>query len=168
MPPPAIPKALPTGSAERFFPLEEGNLYNYATAEGEDSGMLVAKVKRSDATHGELRLSNRSDRFVYSPQGVAYDVTGIFVLKEPLEVGTTWPGEHGGTTRIEAIDASVKVIAGSYAGCVRTVEEGGRIQGARYASTFCAGIGMVLVEITAPAGKARIELRSYGPPVKID
>ena len=167
-PPPNVPKALPVGSVEHFFPLEDGHLYNYATSEGPDTGMMVAKVKRTDATHGELRLSNRSDRFVYSAQGVAYETSGIFVLKEPLEVGTTWPGEHGGSVRIESVNADVKVPAGTYTGCVRTIEENGRMPGAKYVTSFCPGIGMVLVDITAPAGEAKIELRSYGLPIKID
>ncbi len=129
--------------------------------------MLVAKVHRTDASHGELRLSNATKRFVYSPEGVAYD-TGAFILKAPLDVGKTWPGEHGGTTRVAAIDAAPKVQAGSYGSCVQTVEEGGRPPGSKFTTTYCPGVGMVLLEIQAAGAEAKAELKSYGAPVKIE
>jgi len=154
-------------SVESYFPLEEGRIYNYVTSENGETGMLVAKVHRTDASHGELRLSNATKRFVYSPAGVAYD-NGLFILKAPLDVGATWPGEHGGTTRVASVDASPKVAAGSYGSCVQTVEEGGRPPGSKFVTTYCPGVGMVLLEVHAAGGEAKAELKSYGAPVKID
>jgi hypothetical protein len=154
-------------SVESYFPLEEGRIYNYVTSENGETGMLVAKVHRTDASHGELRLSNATKRFVYSPGTVAYD-NGLVLLKAPLDVGATWPGEHGGTTRVASVDAAPKVAAGSYTGCVQTVEEGGRPPGSKFVTTYCPGVGMVLLEVQAAGGEARAELRSYGAPVKID
>jgi hypothetical protein len=165
---PAAPPAASSGtSAERYFPLEDGKIYAYVTREGTDTGMLVGKVRRADATHGELRLSNATKHFVYLPDGVAYD-GGATILKAPFEAGTRWTGEHGGTTTITSIDTSVEVPAGRYAGCLRTVEEGGRPTGSRYESTYCPGIGMVLLVITASGSEARAELKSYGMPLKIE
>lgn len=152
---------------ERLFPLEEGKIYHYETKEGADTGMLVAKVHRVDATRGELRLSNATKRFVFTPDGVAYE-GGVFIIKEPIEVGASWPGEHGGATRIAAIDASVQVPAGSFGSCVQTVEEGGRPPGSRYEATYCPGVGMVLLVVRAGGHEARAELRSYGAPVTIE
>jgi hypothetical protein len=169
-PPPAIAQAPASASqspAETYFPLKEGNLYHYVTSEGTETGMLVAKVHRTDATHGELKLSNAQKRVVYSPEGVAYD-GGAFLLRAPLVEGTSWPGEHGGTTRIVSVTAAPKVRAGTYASCIQTVEEGGRPPGVRYESTYCPGIGMVLLEVHSAGGNARAELQSYGPPVTID
>jgi hypothetical protein len=158
----------PSGSsAEQYFPLEEGRIYAYATSENGETGMLVAKVHRTDATHGELRLSNATKRFVFTPEGVAYD-GGAFILKAPLDVGATWPGEHGGTAKLVAIDASPKVVAGSYSSCIQTVEEGGRPEGSKYVTTYCPGVGMVLLEVHAAGAEAKAELKSYGAPVKIE
>ena len=158
----------PSGSsAEQYFPLEEGRIYAYATSENGETGMLVAKVHRSDATHGELRLSNATKRFVFTPEGVAYD-GGAFILKAPLDVGATWPGEHGGTAKVVSIDASPKVVAGSYSSCIQTVEEGGRPEGSKYVTTYCPGVGMVLLEVHAAGAEAKAELKSYGAPVKIE
>jgi len=169
------PPATPTGpakvssvsSVEQYFPLEEGRIYHYVTSENGETGMLVAKVHRSDGSHGELRLSNATKRFVYTPEGVAY-AGGAFILKGPLDVGATWPGEHGGTTRVATVDAAPKVPAGNYGSCVQTIEEGGRPPGSKYATTYCPGVGMVLLEIAVAGGEARAELKSYGAPVKIE
>jgi hypothetical protein len=166
---PVVPSAQSTqiSPADRYFPLEDGRIYAYETREGAETGMLVAKVRRPDAAHGELRLSNATKRFVYERDGVRYD-TGIYVLKTPIEIGTSWPGEHGGTTVIESIDARAVVPAGSYDGCVRTVERGGRPPGGVYANTYCPTVGMVLLEVNAMGTEARAALKSYGFPVKID
>ncbi len=165
--PAASTKPASGSSAEQYFPLEEGRVYAYATSENGDTGMLVAKVHRTDATHGELRLSNATKRFVFTPEGVAYD-GGAFILKSPLDVGASWPGEHGGTAKVTSIDASPKVVAGSYTSCLQTVEEGGRPEGSRYTTTYCPGVGMVLLEVHAAGAEARAELKSYGAPVKIE
>lgn len=149
-----------------FFPLEEGRIYHYVTNENGETGMLVAKVHRTDASHGELRLSNATKRFAFKPDGVAYD-GGAFILKTPLDVGTSWPGEHGGTTRIASTDAAPKVPAGTYASCVQTLEEGGRPAGSTYTTTYCPGVGMVLLEIKVQGGEARAELKSYGMPMQL-
>lgn len=165
--PTTVTKPASGSSAELYFPLEEGRLYNYVTTENGETGMLVAKVHRTDASHGELRLSNATKRFVFTPDGIAYD-GGAFILKGPLEVGAHWAGEHGGSTRIATLDASPKVLAGSYSSCVQTIEEGGRPQGSKYVTTYCPGVGMVLLEVNASGGVARAELKTYGAPVKIE
>lgn len=164
----ATPKvrAMSGSTFESYFPLEDGNIFHYVTHDGTDTGMLVAKVVRKDATHGELRLSNAAKRFVFTPDGVAYD-GGPYILKGPIDVGTSWPGEHGGTTKIVAVDVVADVPEGHHASCVRTVEEGGRPEGSRYETTYCPGVGMVLLVVSAGGASARAELKSHGPPMKI-
>ena len=164
-PAPKVARA-PASQVGAFFPLPEGTLFHSVTDVGGEQGMLVARVHRTDDTHAELRMSNATKRFVVTAAGVSYD-GGAFLLKAPLEVGATWPGEHGGTTRIDATDAEATVPAGHFSGCVRTVEEGGRPPGARYATTYCPGVGMVLLEVAANGAQARAALKSHGPPVQI-
>jgi hypothetical protein len=161
------PAAMPRSTVELYFPLEEGKIYNYVTREGDETGMLVAKVHRPDAIRGELRLSNATKRFAYGPEGVSYE-GGAFILKTPLDVGSSWRGEHGGTTTVASVDASVEVPAGHYSSCVRTVEQGGRPANSRYETTYCPGVGMVLLVVQANGAEARAELKSYGMPMKIE
>lgn len=151
-------------AADALFPLVQGRIYHYVTNDNGEHGMLVAKVSRNDATHGSLRIGATEKRFMFDAKGVAYE-GGAYVLQIPLAVGTEWPGEHGGTTRISAVDVTVSVPAGSYGSCLETVEE--VVPEARYSNVYCPGIGLVTVDVTAPRGHARIELQRYGKPVEI-
>ena len=151
-------------AADAYFPLEGGKLYHYLTDDGGERGMLVANVTRADATHGELHIGSSVKRFTYDAKGIAYE-GGAYVLRVPLEAGTSWPGEHGGTTKIVAADASVSVPAGTYGNCVETVED--VVPEAQYRNTYCPGVGLVLIDVASPRGHARIELKRYGAPVKL-
>lgn len=160
------PSSASASPVETFFPLPEGHIFHYVTEDDGEGGMLVTRVHRTDATHAELRTSNATKRFVLRPDGVAYE-GGAYILKAPLERGTSWPGEHGGTTRIDALDVEAVVPEGRFGGCLRTVEEGGRIPGARYLTTYCPGVGMVSLEVTAGGAQAKAALKSHGPPVNL-
>src|SRR5262249_29614086 len=99
-------------AAEVFFPLVDGNVYLYATQnELGEPGVLTARVSRTDAKHGELRYGSGSKRFTYADDGVVYEskLGPAYVLKLPLQVGTTWRGEHGGNTKILAMNTTVEV-----------------------------------------------------------
>lgn len=155
---------------ERYFPLVDGNVYHYLT-EGETGaqGLLVARVHRADAGRGELRFPAGAKRFEYVADGVKIS-TGMgsaYVLKAPLAVGTSWVGEHGGQTRIITVNAVVDVKAGRFTGCVQTLEERRGDLPAKYATTFCPGTGIVLLEAASGGALERAELSSYGAPVKI-
>jgi len=155
---------------ESYFPLEGGKQYTYATQDGGQNGMLTMRVERTDPTHGKLVVVGTSNtkRFVYEKDGVAYDGGGAYLLKAPIEVGTQWPGEHGGTLKITKTDLSMKVADKTYASCVQTQEEGTRPPNSRYTTTYCPGVGMVLFEVVTNQGDARGELKSYGAPIKIE
>lgn len=171
--PPAPPRAAPppVSSASRsrgedFFPLEAGKLYHYtSTDESGEPGMLVATVERRDATHGALRFSHRTKFFVFEPDGVRYE-DGAYLLRAPWTKGATWPGEHGGTTRIDDDGVTVTVAAGTFAGCLRTVEDGGQAR-ARFTTVYCPKVGIVLLEVESGTNAARVELKSYGAPVTL-
>ena len=155
---------------ERYFPLVDGNVYQYVT-EGEtgEQGMLVARVHRADAARGELRFPSGAKRFEYVSDGLKIS-TGMgqaYVLKTPIAVGTSWTGEHGGQTRIISVNAIIDVKAGHFTGCVQTLEERRGDRPVKYATTFCPGTGIVLLEAASGAALERAELSSYGAPVKL-
>ena len=158
----ARPAHLSSGSPlKKYFPLEDGRVYAYATTENADTGLFVARVHRTDATHGELRSSSGAKRLVYRPDSLVYE-TGVVLLSAPIQVGTSWSGEHGGTTRITSTTKSVEVPAGRYSGCVEAVEEGGMPPKSRYATTYCPDVGIVSLDVVAPRGEASAVLKSYG------
>ncbi|MEJ7732406.1 MAG: hypothetical protein WKG00_24775 [Polyangiaceae bacterium] len=155
---------------ERYFPLVDGNIYHYVTeGDGGSEGLLVARAARTDARRGELRFPSGAKRFEYASDGVkVMGGTGsAYVLKAPLRDGATWVGEHGGTTTVLSADAMIETRAGRFTGCVQTLEEKRGDTPAKYATTFCPGTGIVVLEVASGAGLERAELKSYGPPIDL-
>lgn len=158
---PAVRSSWPAvSSADVYFPLEDGRLYHYVSDDNGEPGMLVAHVSRAEARRGQLRIGNQTKNLVYDESGVRYQ-DGAYLLKVPLEVGASWPGEHGGTTRITDTSRSVQVPAGRYEQCIETVEEVGE----RYLNTYCPGVGLVRLEVSGARGQALVTLKHYGAPV---
>jgi hypothetical protein len=153
--------------SERFFPMIDGHIYFYETLnEMNEKGLLVARVRRSDATHGELLYPSGSKRFEYAADGIRVNVGGDtrYVLKAPFEKTTTWVGEHGGKSRINEVNLSVTVEAGHFEGCIQTLEERLGDAPVRYATTFCPTVGVVAIEAATGANLERAELKSFGEP----
>ncbi len=165
------PKIVASQSAlERFFPLVDGMVYQYETEnELGDRGLLVARVERVSEERGALRFPVGKKSFVYLPDGVGLESAAgtVYLLKEPLELGTSYRGEHGGTTRVLSTSASVDVPAGHYDGCIQTLEERGGDAPVRYATTYCPGVGVVLLEAAAAANFERAALKSYAAPIEM-
>lgn len=168
-------KDVSSGSeVERFFPLVDGHVYHYVTLnDANEEGLLVARVFRSDATHGELHFPAGARRFEYASGGVQLVsaggrlAEGGFVLKGPLAVGNAWRGEHGGQTKIVGVGVEAVVPAGRFGGCVQTLEVRGGDRPTKYATTFCPDVGVVILEAAAGGSLERAELKSYGPAVAI-
>jgi len=158
-------------SVERFFPLVDGMVYTYITVnEVGDQGLLVARVHRSDAYHGELRFPSGAKAFELAPDGVLIHARGgepTYVLKLPALVGTSWRGEHGGQSRILDASAVIDTPAGHYEGCLQTLEERLGDKPMRYSTTFCPEVGVVQIEVAAGANYERAALKSYAPPMRM-
>lgn len=153
---------------ERYFPIVHDHLWTYDSLndDGVQSSFLV-RARRVRAEEGELQTPRGTRRFTYLPEGIGLVDRAAFVLKLPLEVGTTWRGEHGGISRIEAVGATVVVTAGRFTDCVVTSEVRGGDAPATYSTTFCPDVGVVLLDVEGAMQHERAELRSYGPPVFI-
>ncbi|MFS8071125.1 MAG: hypothetical protein ACMG6S_32550 [Byssovorax sp.] len=164
-------KDLASGTAlERFFPLVDGMIYHYVTEnEMGEAGLLITRAGRTSERGGQLHFPTGSKRFEYVADGVTVLVDGnpTYVLKQPLAVGATWRGEHGGTTRVLSIAASVEVPQGHFDGCVQTLEERLGDRPVRYATTFCPGVGVVMLEAASGASLERASLKSYAAPIDV-
>jgi hypothetical protein len=165
------PNATSGSAIERFFPLVDGNVYTYATmTEQGEPGMLIARVHRTDAHHGELLFPNGTKAFEIVPDGLVLRGRGgemSYVLKLPLQTGTTWRGEHGGQSRIINDAAMVDTPAGHYDGCVQTLEERLGDRPTRYSTTFCPEVGVVQLEVGSGMNFERAVLKSYAPPMRM-
>ena len=164
-----VKKDFASGTAlERYFPLVDGMIYHYVTEnEMGEVGLLIARAGRTSERGGQLLFPTGSKRFEYVADGVTVLVDGAptYVLKQPLAVGATWRGEHGGTTRVLSIAASVDVPSGHFDGCVQTLEERLGDRPVKYATTFCSGVGVVMLEAASGASLERAALKSYASPL---
>jgi hypothetical protein len=163
---PARPPAELRGVA-RYLPLEDGTVFSYETSTlpGNERGLLVLEVRRPRADTAELVVAGRVQRLTITPDAVAH-AAGGFLLREPLVAGAQWHGDFG-HVRVTRVDASVTVAAGTFAGCVETVEELATRESEKHTTTtFCPGVGIALRETEVEQGgehqSERIALKSFG------
>jgi hypothetical protein len=92
--------------------------------------------------------------------------TGGFLLRTPLEEGAEYKGQFG-QVRIVSVSRSITTPAGSFAGCVETVEEASLPTPKRATSIFCPKVGLVALDIEGAlegeAASVATRLRSFGP-----
>jgi hypothetical protein len=152
----------------RFLPLEDGTVFSYETRgePGDERGLLVLEVRRPSADRAELVVAGRVTRLVVSAAAVSA-ASGGFLLREPLVAGAEWKGDFG-HVRITHTDQRVTTPAGTFAGCLETVEElATRDAQKRTTTTYCPGVGITVRETEAEQAaerqSERITLKSYGP-----
>ncbi len=164
--PPSTAPAAATGLA-RYLPLEHDTVFSYETSTEPptEPGLLILEVRRPRANVAELVVAGRARRLNVSESAVAH-AAGGFLLREPLAVGTTWHGDFG-RVRVTRVELAITVGAGTFAGCVETVEEVTTREGEKRTTTaFCPGVGIAVRETEAEQGglrqSERIALKSYG------
>lgn len=168
-PPPPEPSATPaaTGLA-RYLPLEDGTVASFdtVTEPGGERGLLVLEIRRPNPNTAELIVAGHSSRLSLGNDVIAH-AAGGFLLRGPLTAGAEWKGDFG-HVRVTRTDLRVSVAAGTYTGCVETVEELTTRDGQKRTTTaFCPGVGIAVRETEAEQGAVqqseRITLKSYGP-----
>jgi hypothetical protein len=157
--------------ALRYMPLEPDTVFTYDTqTEGRpEHGLLIVQVSRPREGRADLRMGSKTERLQIEPDGIAH-VEGGYLLKAPFVAGSTWKSKSG-TVRLVAVDEAIKVPAGDFTGCIRTVEENRSPGGARsVTSVFCAHVGLVSLEVEGGAdapGHETAILKSFGPRVDL-
>jgi len=160
--------------AEKFFPMKDGTLYHYRTEalrEGPvGAGMLIMKVHRASSTRAELRKPTGNQSFEFTSAGIAtVTKTGApaFLLKLPLDQTHSWLGPQGGKTRIEALGVTLETPAGTFNGCIQTLEERGGDAPMRVKTTLCPDVGITALEVQSGAAVERAQLMYFGPPIDV-
>jgi hypothetical protein len=160
---------------EKLFPIVDGHIYHYRTESfgagpAAETGVLMIKMHRSSATAGELRRPAGPQRFEYTPGGIATATKSgapAFLLKLPIDETQRWLGPQGGQTRVAATGVTATTQAGTFTGCVTTVEERGGDAPLKVSTTLCPSVGIVSLEVQSGAAVERAELVYFGPPVDI-
>lgn len=165
---PASSAAAPAGSLERYLPLKDGMVFSYDTlAEGSgERGILVLRVRRPRPDRAEL-IGGRTERLDFAPNAITY-ATGGTLLQQPLTVGSTWKGRSG-TVRLVNVDRRVEVPAGTFTGCLETLEEAPEL---KVTTVFCPEVGIVSIEaegaVQEDYQREVARLRYFGPAVDLE
>lgn len=154
---------------ERYFPLVDGHIYTYETTKNDSTtrDMFMLNVRRFGPTSAELKTGSTSKGLTITATAIARD-SGGFILKSPLSQGNQWTGDNETTVVIDAVGLSVKVPAGSFNNCLRTVQAG---SSGTVTTVFCPDVGIVEMRAEQMSGSStqseQVLLRSFGPPVDL-
>jgi len=129
----------------RLFPLTEGNAWSYDVVDRsrdavQDTALHTVTVEAADAEGARLLMNGTEVRYARRDDGI-YDIgNGIYVLRDPLRVGQTWPAKNGRQAEVMALGESVETPAGTFENCAHVREEGGDVAVDNY---YCLDVGVV-------------------------
>ncbi len=141
----------PSGSPRdprRYFPLEAGSVYSYTVSDGSALPTLATlRVLESDPRAGTARIQRNQqppEALVVTAEGIRLGDADAWLLRAPLEVDATFPGQGGRIARVVAVDDSVRTGLGEHHGCVR-ISERDVAHAIVAETTYCPGVGPALV-----------------------
>jgi hypothetical protein len=161
----------PAAGSASYAPFEAGSVLAYETHDdgSGERGLVVLRVSRPRPSLVELDDGGSVQRLYVEGADLRH-ATGGYLLKGPLQRGASFRGRFGRVT-VTRVDVAVKVPAGSFTGCLETMEET-PARDKRARTVFCPGVGMVTLEVEgdggAGGGRVRFVLKSYGPAVDLD
>lgn len=172
--PKAAPKSAPSPVVEekphelhQMLPLKDRTISHFQiSTDLGDEGVLILEIYRPRPELAELKIAGRVQRLAIEDNRIS-QTTGGILLETPLEKGHTFIGSFG-TVTITETNQLVKTKAGTHGGCLTTVEES-KTPPKRSKSTYCPGIGLVMMEVESfgeSAGLVRTELTYHGPRVE--
>jgi hypothetical protein len=140
------PHVEPT-SARGLYPMATGYIWTYDidTGTGMSSLGITRVVDVQGQTVGIAADGGEVHAYELRPEGVWQPASSTWLLRDPIEVGQTWPSTSGRTATIQSITETVDVTDGHYENCVAVMEEGGE-GGSHVRTTYCMGVGPVIVE----------------------
>jgi hypothetical protein len=161
------PKPVPTDAltAARLYPLTAGSAWSYDVDAG-DGSTVLAITRVTAVTGGVVSVQGGEgiERYELRPDGIYRPDRSGYLLKDPLQVGASWPSGEGVQAEIAAIDAAIETPAGKFGDCVEVVERGAS-SGAVISTTYCRDVGPVQVvsrlEMTTGAVQVSARLRGY-------
>lgn len=128
------------------------------------TSFFVMEIERPKEERGEIWIAGRAQRFRISPDRVER-IEGGVLLEAPLEVGHTFHGSFG-VTEITKVGERVSVPAGTFDGCLVTLEQAAS-PAKRVETTYCPKIGIVRVVVDGASDTdvthVQSELTAYGP-----
>lgn len=135
-------------NARSLYPMADGYTWTYdIDTETEMNNLGITRVTNVVGDRVEITTDASETRnYELRVDGIYRTDRDIWLLRDPIAVGTEWPSSGGRTARITSVTETVDVFAGHYEDCVAVREEGG--DGAQTIQTvYCQGVGPVIVEV---------------------
>lgn len=153
--------------AEVYMPLDDGAVYTFETTstDGAPQGLFTVQVFRPAGNRVRLKMGGKNQSLEVGPDGIRL-ASGGYLLKAPVQRGRVWQGESGG---VEVLDVGqkVRVPAGTFSGCIRTLEVGAH-QVRTITTVYCPRVGMVSIDVEERTGVHRVaRLKNHGPRVDV-
>jgi hypothetical protein len=152
-------------SPASLYPLHEGAAWSYDVDAGDgDAVLATTRVLRVSGTQVEVMSGQAVLRYALLPDGIQRVDGGSFLLRAPVALDKQWAGTMGSQARVTALDQDIQTPAGKFESCVVVTEQGGD-SGRKVATTYCPGVGpVVVVSEMVVRGKllrVRATLRGY-------
>lgn len=135
-------------TARSLYPMQDGYTWTYdIDTETEMNNLGVTRVTAMSGNTVQI-ATDASETHTYElrEDGVYRADGDVWLLRDPIAVGTEWPSLSGRTARISSVTETVDVFAGHYEGCVEVREEGGD-SNRSIRTVYCQGVGPVLIEV---------------------
>lgn len=153
--------------AEVYMPLDDGVVYTYETTstDGAPAGLFTVQVLRPTGNRVTLKTGGKTRSVEVGPDGIRL-AAGGYLLRAPVQKGRVWTGENG-SVEVKDVAQKVRVPAGTFSGCIRTLEAGER-QAGTITTVYCPRVGIVSMDVEERTGVHRVaRLKSQGPRVDV-
>lgn len=135
-------------TARSLYPMQSGYTWTYdIDTETEMNNLGVTRVTVIAGNTVEI-ATDASETHTYElrDDGIFRADGDVWLIRDPIVVGTEWPSLSGRTARISSVTETVDVFSGHYEGCVEVREEGGD-SNRSIRTVYCQGVGPVLIEV---------------------
>jgi hypothetical protein len=144
--------------------------YTYQIDSGPRSAdMFMVRVRKTSPSSALIRTGSSLRQVAIVGDSLARQ-GGAALLRLPLEEGNSWQGDKGRIV-LKEVHAKVRVTAGTFNDCLKTIEEVGADARGRISTYYCPDVGIALMELEQWDGGRevveKVQLRSYGPPMDL-
>jgi hypothetical protein len=131
-----------------LYPFRAGNAWSYDVDTGEPTTTLaLTRVERIDGHRAHVRTGDALVVYEVQPEGIFVPDDGVWLLRAPIRVGTSWRARGDRNAEIVSTTAEAQTTAGSFEGCVEVLERGGPL-GLEVRTVYCPGVGPATVTST--------------------
>ena len=143
-----------------LYPLHADSVWTYDIDTGTELSTLgIVRVTAVDGPRREVRRGEDTVVYQVDADGIRQPATGNWLLKAPIEEGAEWATTSDRVARVASVSVVAETPAGRFEGCV-LIEETGGDSGKEIATTYCPGVGPVLIE-------TRLALQLSVAPVRV-